>query len=227
MDPELRWRLPYGVVCAFSVRADGDVRDPQARADWLGRVRGDPRSAVVRQVHGAVVVDAAPDAPAADADAQVTNDPTLAVVAFGADCPGLCVAAPDLIGVAHCGWRGTSAGVVGNLVAAMARRSRHPPTDFAAFVGPGIAGDDYEVDAPVLEARPWPDGCVRAGRPGHAWLDLVAAITHDLGAAGVSRITATGVRTSRDPRLWSFRRHGGGLVQGLAGWRETSDRRGA
>ena len=221
MSHGLRWHLPHGVTCCFSTAADGDLRDPLARGTWLRRVRGSERHAVVRQVHGAGIVTAVPTAPLPDADGMVTSEVEVALIAFGADCPGLCIAAPDVLGIAHCGWRGTAAGIVGNLVAAVARRSRHPIACFGALIGPGIAADDYEVDAPVLDARPWPPASVRPGRDGHAWLDLTAAIHGDLSHCGISDIVTATERTSRDPRLWSYRRDGRGLVQGLAAWREN------
>ena len=225
MSVGLRWHLRHGVTCGFSTAADGEVRDPLARGTWLRRVRGSERHAVVRQVHGAAIVTADPAAPLPDADGMVTSHEELALVAFGADCPGLCIAAPDVLGIAHCGWRGTALGIVGNLVAEVARRSRHPLATFAALIGPGIAVDDYEVDAPVLDARPWPSVSVRPGRAGHAWLDLPAAIRADLSQSGVDNVVIATERTSRDPRLWSYRRDGSGLVQGLAAWRENQPSR--
>ena len=219
MSDDLRWRIAHRVSCAFSSMGDGDVRDPARRQAWLGRIGVARRCAVVRQVHGAVVVDADVGVALA-ADAQVSTDPTLGLVAFGADCPGLCVAAPDVLGIAHCGWRGTAAGIVRGLIDAVRAHSRHPVSTFAALVGPGIAAEDYEVDGPVLDSRHWPPISLRSGRPGHAWLDLPVAIAAEVRSAGITDITTSGVSTSRDPRLWSFRRQGAGLVQALVAWRD-------
>lgn len=219
MTKELRWQIAHGVTCAFSAASDGDVRDPARRQAWLERIGVPHPCAVVRQVHGVVVVDAQADRLPA-ADAQISTDPSLGLVAFGADCPGLCVAAPDVLGIAHCGWRGTAAGIVGQLVSAVAARSRHPVSTFVALIGPGIAAEDYEVDGPVIDSRLWPQESLRPGRPGHAWLDLPAAIAADVRRAGLSDIATAGGSTSRDPRLWSYRRHGAGQVQALVAWRQ-------
>ena len=225
MDADLRWMLNHRVCCAFSTAVDGDLRDPELRRAWLDRVGAHGRCAVLRQVHGATVVEAdAESSPAALADAQITTDLGLSLMAFGADCPGLCLAAPDLIGVAHCGWRGTAAGIVTALVGEMTRRSQYPPQAFAAFIGPGIAAEDYEVDEPVLSARPWPPASIRPGRPGHAWLDLAQAIAADLQAAGVVEVRVAVPRTGQDGRLRSYRRHGAGLVQGLVAWRVEDEK---
>jgi copper oxidase (laccase) domain-containing protein len=216
---DLRWRLPLGVHVAFSTRADGDVRDPQRRQAWLGGLGVSGTAVVVRQVHGARVVPAVPG-PAADADGLTTARPGPPLVVFGADCPGVCLAAPDALGMAHCGWRGVAGGMVAALVESLAARSRHPRSAWQAFVGPGVHPDDYEVDGPVLTARAWPGSALRPARPDRARLDLPAAIAADLAACGVAVVTCATQSTSRDGRLWSYRTHGEGLVQGLAAWWE-------
>lgn len=213
----MRWRV-RDVGLAFSAIADGDMHHPAARAAWLARHGRAPVS-VLRQVHGTAIVTAG-SADRGEGDGMVASDPAATLLVFGADCPGVAVIAPDALGLAHCGWRGTAAGMATRLVAAVAGLSRHPVATFAAFIGPGIAGDDYEVDAPVLGARAWPAEAVRPGREGHAWLDVGRALDADLRAAGIAEIVAAGVHTSRDPRLWSYRARGAGLVQALAAWRE-------
>jgi len=219
MHLDLMWRLEHGITCAFSTAADGDLRDPLLRRGWLQRIGAVEPCAVMRQVHAVEVIEADPTmTPLAAADAQVSAG-GMSLMVFGADCPGLCVAAPDVFAVAHCGWRGTAAGIAGALVAAVARRSRQPPSQYAALIGPGIAWQEYEVDEPVLSARQWPPEAIRPSRTGHAWLDLTAAIAADLRAAGVVAVTRAVPRTSRDNRLWSYRQHGPGLVQGLVAWR--------
>jgi copper oxidase (laccase) domain-containing protein len=219
MSQDLQWEIGHGVRCAFSTRANGDIREPGARAAWLATLGITRRSLVVRQVHGNEIVAGSDGAPPAAADGMVTTDPRAVLVVFGADCPGLCVAAKDAWGLAHCGWRGTAAGIASRLVEAVAARSGDPVASFAAFVGPGIAARDYEVDDPVLSARAWPPPSLHPARPAHAFLDLHLAIAADLGSAGIPTVKLAEARTSRDPRLWSYRRNGGGLVQGLVAWR--------
>jgi hypothetical protein len=216
----LRWRLAHGVHAAFSPAAAGDQRDPQRRAAWSAACCG-PRPVVVpRQLHGAAVVVARAGEPPAEADGLVTDNATLAVGVFGADCPGLVLAAPDALAVAHCGWRGTAAGIVTAAVAALARHSRHPPSTWAALIGPGISAARYEVDAPVLTARVW-DTIGVSTRPGHALLDVPGQVAADCRQAGLSDITASGICTASDPRLRSHRHHGPGDAMLLLAWRDT------
>ncbi|MCK6490525.1 MAG: polyphenol oxidase family protein [Planctomycetes bacterium] len=213
----MRWRAA-GVELAFSTAADGDQRDEALRAAWLGRAGCPPGCLVPVQVHGIRIADPAAGDPLDGADGLVAPRPGPPLGVFGADCPGLALIAPDALGLAHCGWRGTAAGIVPALVAALARRSRHSPAQWTAFIGPGISGARYEVDAPVLTARAWPAPALAPGAPGRAWLDLPAAIAHDCSAAGLTRIERCGVCTAGDPRLRSRRRDGAGMVGMLAAW---------
>jgi hypothetical protein len=220
-DAPLRWTLPGGVTIACSTAADGDQRQAGLRARWLATVAGGRACAVPRQVHGAVVVDAgAPPEQLALADGVVSADGSVALGVYGADCPGLCLVAGPALGMAHCGWRGTAAGIVGALVARLRQAVPGiPPERWSALIGPGISGARYEVDAPVLGARSWPAEALAPARPGHAHLDLARVIAADLRAAGIVAVHGCGICTHDDPRLWSFRRRGAGQVQLLAAWR--------
>jgi len=175
---------------------------------------------VPRQVHGTLVV-AHDAADLSQADGVVSRDRGIAMGAYGADCPGLVIATPDALGIAHCGWRGTAGGIVARLSAAIEAVSQSPRGDWHAFIGPGISGPCYEVDSPVLAARAWPVTALSpSAHTGRAYLDLVTAIAADLQAAGVMAVGRSGVCTASDPRLHSFRRQGAGLVQMLIAWRE-------
>jgi copper oxidase (laccase) domain-containing protein len=217
----LRWNLGYGVTLAFSEAGDGDLRQAAPREAWLEDIGVPHPCTVPLQVHGALVVSTS-GGDLARADGLVTADPHRAIGVFGADCPGLCIAAADALGVAHCGWRGTAAGIVGNLVAAMRDISRQTPDQWRAFIGPGIGGPEYEVDEPVLTARDWPPGALTPRPRGRASLDLAEAISADLAAAGVGAALRAGVCTRRDPRLHSYRWQGPGPTQLLVAWRTAA-----
>lgn len=218
----LRWTLPGDVTIAYSTAADGDMREAGRRAEWLALIGVGRPCVVPRQVHGALVVaGGAATAELAIADGVVSPDGELAVGAYGADCPGVCLVAGPAIGIAHCGWRGTAAGIVARLVAEVGRAVPGlPAARWSAFIGPGISGACYEVDGPVLSARAWPPAALAPARPGRARLDLAAVIAADLRAAGIIDVRSSGVCTHGDPRLWSFRRRGAGQVQLLAAWRD-------
>jgi copper oxidase (laccase) domain-containing protein len=219
----LQWILPGGVRLAYSTRADGDQRDPAARERWTRALGITAPVAVPGQVHGSLVLRL-PAAPAqlALADGLASGDRAAALGVFGADCPGLCVLAGGALAVAHCGWRGTAAAIVARLIAALEPLACAPRHQWLAFIGPGISAPRYEVDAAVLDARSWPAAALGHGRPGHAQLDLAAAIEHDLRALGVAAVTRCGVCTAGDPRLWSYRSRGAGPVQLLVAWRGPS-----
>lgn len=217
MEP-LRWELPHGVRIAMSQAGDGDLRIPGLRSAWSRRWSL-PEPSVLRQVHGRAILSGPHPGGTPDGDGLLCQGHMSGVGVFGADCPPLVIAAPDAMGVAHCGWRGTTAGIVSSLVQALRATSSHPPSAWSALIGPGVHPDDFEVDAPVLESRTWPIGCLRPGRPGRAWLDLASAIAADCTACGVGSIARTAITTSRDPRLRSHRRDGPGYPQLLLAWR--------
>lgn len=221
--PALSWRRG-GVRIAWSQACDGDQRDPGLRSRFLARVGAPLPCLVPRQVHGAVVAGDGDDLTLADG---VVTGRAVAVGAYGADCPGLLLVADDALAIAHCGWRGTAAGIVGQAVAALAQRSRQLPAAWQAFIGPGISGERYEVDDPVLNARIWPAPALRPTRPGRAFLDLATVIVSDLAAHGVRDVASSGVCTASDPRLHSHRRSGPGIVQLLVAWRAGNDDQGS
>lgn len=218
MEP-LRWILPHDVHVAMSLAVHGDLRDADRRQAWCRRWSL-PEPTVLRQVHGALVLRAdVATAEVRDGDGLVAAPGDRAIGVFGADCPPLVLATPDAIGVAHCGWRGTAAGMVAALAEALRTCGSGTAAAWTGLVGPGVHPDDYEVDAPVLAARRWPAGCLRHGRPGRAWLDLPAVIAADAAACGVASCARSAVTTSRDRRLRSHRRDGPGHPQLLVAWR--------
>jgi len=215
MEP-LRWQLAGHIQIAMSLAGHGDLRLATARTAWC-RLYGIPEPAVIQQVHGSVIH--AVTGTGSSGDGLVSSGTACAV--FGSDCPPLAIATRDALGVAHCGWRGTAAGIVPTLVERLRALSTDPPTAWQALIGPGVHPDDFEVDAPVLQARSWPRRAVLPGRPGRVWLDLPAAIASDCAACGIGMVARTRITTSRDPRLRSHRRDGPGFPQMLVAWRGT------
>ena len=190
------------------------------------------------QVHGATVVDAScladPERPRADA--VVTDRPGQLVGVLGADCPGVLLVDPArrALALVHAGWRGFAAGVVSSALEALGTRYGTQEADVRVLVGAAISGPHYEVDAPVLDAvrRQLPPGhddparrIVRPSRPGHAYLDLRAAIRMQLTALGVpsTQIEVQASCTFADEaRFFSHRRDGAtsGRHALVAGWLE-------
>lgn len=145
-----------------------------------------------------------------EADAAVTRSPGVVLAIQTADCMPVLFAAHDgcEIAAAHAGWRGLSAGVLENTLAAM----HASPSDVFAWLGPAIAAESYEVGDEVREAflahDPAAASAFGATRPGHWSCDLYELAHQRLRDAGVSRIACGGFDTFTDPRLHSYRRDG-------------------
>ncbi|MGH8216357.1 MAG: peptidoglycan editing factor PgeF [Rhodanobacteraceae bacterium] len=144
------------------------------------------------------------------ADAAITRSPGVVLAIQTADCLPVLFGADDgsEIAAAHAGWRGLSAGVLENTLAAM----RPPKSNIIAWLGPAIAAESYEVGEEVRDAflshDPAAASAFSATRPGHWTCDLYALARQRLRSAGVSCIAGGGFDTFTDPRLHSYRRDG-------------------
>jgi len=216
--PPLHWYLPHGVKLAFSEASDGDMRVETQRQNWLQRINRSGPCRVPRQIHGIEIALSTDTKRLTTADGVISHDDQ-SIGVYGADCPGICIANPHLIGLAHCGWRGTAAGIIPRLIAAMSSETSDARSTWQAFIGPGICARHYEVDDPVLNARIWPDGTFTPHGPHHAYLNLAAAITWDLQQSRIEDIQQSNICTHEDPRLHSYRWQGLGPIQLLAAWR--------
>jgi len=177
----------------------------------------------LRQVHGTRVVrvdagDAAPHAPAREADAVVTTDPGVACVVQAADCLPVLLAAPDgrAVGAAHAGWRGLAGGVVEAAVDGVAAAAGCAPGELVAWLGACIGPDAFEVGGDVLDAFAVArDDDARATPRFRAkgrgkWLADLAGLARDrLARVGVRDVSGGGWCTVSDPvRFFSYRRDG-------------------
>lgn len=225
----------FGAPHAFSTRAGGVSGGPFASLN-LGLSSGDDpervevnrermlarfgarreRSVAFHQVHGDRVLCSPPSWFETEADGAVTaGDSTLLISV--ADCFPLLFFDPDsgAVGAAHCGWRGTVAGLAGRMVRTMAERFGSDPDRLQIAIGPGIRGACYQVGPEVVAAfreAGFPASVSTPDREGRHRLDLVAANLHALGEAGVApeRIHDSGLCTHCDPeRFFSYRRDRG------------------
>jgi hypothetical protein len=209
------------------------LRDPVLAARGLAhgfglRTSREPTLRRPRQVHGARVVWASAANELGDADAVLTRERGLRVGVFTADCVPILVAADDLVGALHAGWRGLAAGVIENALAELSRAA--PGAEIAAAIGPCIGGCCYEVDAPVLlplRARygALVELALAPSRPAHARLDLGLLAQLALARAGVAPAaigTSARLCTRCDAaRFHSFRRDGAAAGR-LAHWIEAA-----
>ncbi len=229
--PLLRWQGPEGIVAAFSGRQGGVSEGPFASLN-LGLTTGDDRVVVrenrrrlcaavgadpVRtvqnhQVHGAVARVAAvlpggyldPQGPLPQADALITREAELALVALSADCVPIVIAAlgGSSLAVVHAGWKGLVAGVVEETIAALGAGA------YAAAIGPCAGPLAYAVGGEVATQLHQRFGEATA-QDGTA--DLAACAGVALINAGLSpdAIEIAGICTITDAdNFFSYRRDG-------------------
>jgi hypothetical protein len=135
-------RPPGWPGVAYSLAEDGNQRDEAARARLSVELGISSNWATVRQVHGNKVVEVDRPGAVGEADALFTTRPGLPLAVFTADCLGIVIRAEGAVGVAHGGWRGLVAGVVGELREAMAAAGHIPSR---ATIGPSIGPCCFEV----------------------------------------------------------------------------------
>jgi YfiH family protein len=186
------------------------------RARWSALMSG-AQPAWLKQVHGAVVVDAARvlrQGRAAPADGSWTREPGVACVVQVADCLPVLFAARNgrAVGAAHAGWRGLAMGVVERTALAVAQAAGCGPDALSCWLGPCIGPARFEVGTEVVDAfgggprfvsRPRADGQPR-------WLADLPGLTRDrMQVLGLRRVSGGTWCTVEDPSsFFSFRRDG-------------------
>ena len=143
------------------------------------------------------------------ADAVVTDRPGLLLGIVTADCAPILLADREagVVAAAHAGWRGAHGGVIESTIAAMEKLGGQIGR-IAAAIGPCIAQESYEVDAPFRAHFADEDECFFApGAAGRWQFDLEAYVAHRLSLAGIGRIDPLGLDTyARPERFYSYRR---------------------
>jgi polyphenol oxidase len=182
---------------------------------------------VTKHVHGTrvwAVGEPLPDPP--ELDGLVCDRPGPVLGAFAADCIPIVLADPvaRVCGAAHAGWRGTVAGIAGNVLARMVERGSRP-ADVRVALGPSIGPCCFEVGPEVVAAfraalGELPGLVVAGPRKDH--LDLRVATRALLERAGVppAQIDDRPPCTRCEPaRFFSYRRDGtgGGVHMGFIG----------
>jgi YfiH family protein len=166
------------------------------------------RIAYMGAVHGAAIARVEEPGLYDGVDGLVTDRPRVALFATYADCYPILVIDPKrrALGLAHAGWRGTRAGVVGALVDGLRHHFGSQPEALIAGVGPGICGRCYDVGEEVANRF---QSEVRApAREGRWLLDLAEANRAQLVDAGVqpTQIHLHEACTKETPYLPSHRR---------------------
>lgn len=196
------WPAHPRVRALVTTRASGDAMRFHERS-LSGLLPGEP--VWLRQVHGTRVVDADRRPLLPEADAAVARSAGTVCAVRMADCMPVLLSDADgtVVGAAHAGWRGLSAGVIEATIAAMGLAA----STIVAWLGPAIGPDSYEVGQDVRAAFPGFEDAFRPTRPGHWLLDLYSVARRRLARAGVARIHGGGYCTLRDSeRFFSYRR---------------------
>lgn len=201
-----RWQGSPRIRALFTTRAI-DVPGERLRA----ALPSDP--VWLTQVHGATCIDLdAAQGPLPAGDAAVTRRPGVVVTVRTADCLPVLFGDRDgtVVGVAHAGWRGLAAGVLESTLATLGVE----PRAIAAWIGPAIGPDRFEVGRDVYDAYCAADAsCDAHFRPlrDGKWLaDLAGLARQRLVRAGVTRIDGGSWCThTDDARFHSYRREKG------------------
>jgi len=203
-----------GLNCGLGSDDDPEAVERNRRLATDAILPGAPLASVY-QIHSptaVIVTEALPNDDRPKADALVTDRKGLLLGIVTADCAPVLLADVEagVVGAAHAGWRGATAGVTDQAIAAMislgARVER-----IAAVVGPSIAKASYEVDhvfaERILADDPDNERFLGEGPTGNPHFDLEAYIVARLAAAGIRRIEATGLDTYQlEDRYYSYRR---------------------
>ena len=210
-----RLQSERGLVHGFSTLALGSMRDEASRRRLSAALGLEWEEVTVAgAVHGAEIATVQGAVPRMDdVDGLVTAVPGRGLFVSLGDCYPLIAydRRRRALGLAHAGWRGTAAGIAGELVARLTAEYGCDPADLLVGIGPGICGRCYEVGDDV--ARRFPANAVRPGTgDGKFLLDLVAANRAALVEAGVrpENVHAAGICTYETAALPSHRRDGDG-----------------
>lgn len=183
----------------------------------------------LHQVHGnnVVFVDAPGSGDREVGDALVTNAVGAVLAVQTADCVPIALWSTDgAFGLAHAGWKGAAAGVIGE--AADAVRSMSDSTNgqapLDALVGYCICAACYEFGADDLAGLVEQFGAdvATTTRTGSQALDMRGLVVAALRGAGVGSVTHLDRCTSCSPGLWSHRARSDPERQALVGWMTES-----
>jgi polyphenol oxidase len=211
---------------AFGVFRFGRVPDQEAlksresfaRAVEISR----DRFVFAEQVHGNNVVVATapiPQEQATKADAIVTKTPNLMLIIKTADCVPVFFYDPqtNAAGVAHGGWRGVAADIIGATIKKMAAEFGSKPQNLFVAFGPAICAEHYDVTTAKddrvhqFEKLFGQESGAVVRKSGKIAFDLPQACKELCVKHGVKpgNIQLSGVCTYEQPDLWaSYRREG-------------------
>ncbi|RLV55915.1 laccase domain-containing protein [Aeromicrobium phragmitis] len=217
------FREQYGRAELAFTDGSSDLAPPDRGLREIPAAFGVERVAIMRQVHGAAVALADPDA-VPTADALLLDRPGVAAVVRVADCVPVVLAdaTAPLGAVVHAGRVGMAEGVIAAAVGALRDRGAQ---QVRAWIGPHACGSCYEVpEAMAHEVDALVPGTAATTSWGTHSLDLGAGVAAQLRALDVAH-TAVGGCTIEDERFHSYRRQGAaaGRFGAVLALREAGD----
>ncbi len=164
--------------------------------------------------HGTRVLEVNADrVPATDevADAVFTTETGLALLVTSADCYAVLVAGENVVGLAHAGWRGTLAGVLPNLLAAICERCELEPSALRVGIGPGICARHFEVSMELASdfVTGGYEAALSVSEEGAPHIDLRAILETQARNFGVQHCWASTLCTFEEPELLDSHRRDG------------------
>jgi len=165
----------------------------------------------LEQVHGTAVANADMASCLPQADASIARQRGSVCVVMTADCLPvlLCDKQGSVVGAAHAGWKGLSAGVIEATVQTMDVLAQ----ELMAWLGPAISQQAFEVGdevrAEFVDADPQAAAAFVPGTEGKWFADIYALARLRLTALGITEIYGGSDCTygERD-RFFSYRRDG-------------------
>lgn len=135
--------------------------------------------AIASQVHGSDVEYINSPGVFENIDGFYTDRPEIFLTIRTADCAAVFLSVPEIpaVGIAHVGWRGARARIVGNLIGQMMERWKVDPASFRVAVSPHIKNCCYSVGE---EFRDYFQPQYLLHRNDQLYLDLEKMITDQL-----------------------------------------------
>lgn len=137
----------------------------------------------LEQVHDARVIVASRSLQGEEADGLVTRVPHLPLIVRTADCASVFFYDPKVpaVGIAHAGWRGAKAGIMGRMLETFRREFGTEPASLCVAFGPAICPKCYEVGEEFENYFPgWVE--VRGGRH---YFNLTGYLKQELKVRGI------------------------------------------
>lgn len=223
------WPLPSNLCAVQTTRAGGASTGPWGSLNLALHTGDDPATvhrnrarlsdalrlrrvpAWPRQVHGAVVADAAALTDEVEADAVVARRAGDVCSVQTADCLPVLFASLDgqRVAAAHAGWRGLAGGVLEATVDALGC----PPAEVTAWLGPAIGPEAFEVGPEVRSAFVAEQAAAavafRSGVGDRWFADIYQLARLRLERAGLREVHGGGRCTySESETFFSYRRDG-------------------